>query len=69
MEACFNDPYALESFWYLTRFMCTRTIAFWTTLRFGKDAKGLFTVIVRALEKHFSFNERGLVTEIHFSYS
>ena len=56
MEACFNDPYALESFWYLTRFMCTRTIAFWTTLRFGKDAKGLCTCHI-ALEQHLSFTE------------
>ena len=54
-EACFNDPFTPESFWYLTRFICTRIIAFWITLRFGKDAKGLFTCNI-AVEKHFSFN-------------
>ena len=48
--------YALESFWYLTRFICTRTIAFWITLRFGKDAKGLCTCHI-ALEQHLSFTE------------
>jgi hypothetical protein len=55
-EACFNDPFTPESFWHLTRFIFTRIIAFWITLSFGKDAKGLFTCHI-ALEKHFSFNE------------
>jgi hypothetical protein len=46
-EACFNDPFTPEHFWHLKRFICTGIIAFWITLRFGKDAKGLFTVIER----------------------
>ena len=41
--ACFDAPFTPESFWYLTSFICTRIIPIMTTLRSGKDAKGLFT--------------------------
>ena len=58
---CFDAPFTPEHFWHLTRFICTGIIAFWITLRFGKDAKGLFTGHI-ALEKHFSFNECELET-------
>ena len=43
----FDAPFTPEHLWHLTRFICTGIIAFWITLRFGKDAKGLFTVIER----------------------
>ena len=41
-EAWCNGPFTSESFWHLTSFICTRIIPIMTTLRSGKDAKGLF---------------------------
>ena len=52
-----------QHFWHLTRFIvCTGIIAFWITLSEVSERRERSIHSDRALQKHFSFNERGLVT-------